>query len=315
MTESTNYARLELLESRIDWLTCTVKPGKKLGVLASRANAIMSIREKEGFTRKAFRSPFYQGESIDGCTWGTRDQDAMLRLSGEMAGRYAPTAITFADNVSRLDVQITARDEDINRNWARMIDDALASHPLVQGHQIETRLYTRRPEGITSYIGSPRSDRLLRCYDKYSESEHEYPMGSWRWEVEYKHERANNVAKRLQTMAFSPQAVLDLVGKAYGTYGHDVPIQFVPTGWRDKGVKHRTDDQRRLEWLRTSVGPMVERMRESTPTGTLLVALRFADVLDTLEGRERPVAELGELNDSHGVELVAHVTDAMGELE
>lgn len=315
MNESTNPARLELLESRIDWLTCTVKPGKKLSVLASRAEAVMSIREKEGYTRKPFRSPFYQGESIDGCTWGTRDQDAMLRLSGEMAGRFAPTAITFADNVSRLDVQITARDEDINRNWARKIDDALAANPLVQGRQIETRLYTRRPEGITSYVGSPRSERLLRCYDKYAESEHEYPLGSWRWEIEYKHERASNVAKRLQTLSFTPQAVLDLVGKAYGSYGIVIPIEFVPTGWRDKGVKHKTDDERRLDWLRSSIGPMVERMRESTPTGILLTALRFQDVLDTLEGRDTPSIDIGDVSGQLHVDLVTKITDALGEME
>lgn len=315
MNEITNFARLELLESRIDWLTATVKPGKKLGVLASRADAIMSIREKEGYKRRPFRSPFYAGESIDGCTWGVREQDAMLRLSGELAGRFAPTAITFADNVSRIDVQITARDEDICRDWARRLDDHMATTPLVQGKQIETRLYTRRPEGITAYIGSPRSERLLRCYDKYAESEHEYPIGSWRWEVEYKHARADVVARRLQSFAFSPQSVLDQVAKAFGAYAFDLPLHFVPTGWKDKRIKHTTDDERRLAWLRTSIGPMIERMRESTPTGILLQALRFQDVLDTLEGRDPVLTEMGEPPETLGIELVPHTTDALGELE
>lgn len=273
----------QVLEARIDWLTCTVKAGQQLGVLNSRATAIMSIREREGFKKRPWNYLGYTGETIDGCTWGTRKSDGLLRLSGDMAARYAPTAIVFADNISRLDVQVTLVDQNLRMNWARWVDNQIGLWPRVQSGELETRLIEKRPVGTTSYIGSRSSDRMLRCYDKHAESEGEYPLGSWRWEVEYKHLRAMGVARNLQLNSFKPQHCLDTVCKAYQSYNITMPTLCMPTGWRDAGVKHTSDDERRLQWLKTSVAPMIERLRESHTLETVAGALGLTDVYDTIE--------------------------------
>lgn len=286
---------LPILEARLDWVTATVKAGKALGVLASRADAIMSIREKEGYRRRGFRSPFYQGETIDGCTWGTREDDGMIRLSGELAGRFGPTAITFANHISRLDVQVTLRDPDLTRNWAERADWLAGQNPKVQAGELETRCIRQRPDGITSYIGAPASQRMLRCYDKAAESKGEYPLGSWRWEVEYKHDRAHAAARRLQSKSFRPQDCLDQVCKAYASVGISLPTVCVPSGWRDAAIKHESDDARRLAWIIGSIRPMLERMKEGYETSVLLDALGFSEVIDTLESQAATIDSLSYL--------------------
>ena len=275
---------LPILESRLDWLSATVRPGTKQTVLKGRVAAWIDGRVKQGYDRKAFQTPFYVGVRTNGIAYGERRDDVLLTLSGEMAQRYGPTAITWADNVSRLDIQVTVQDPDLTHNWALYVDTMIGQDPRVKSGALTTRLYSQRPRGITSYIGDGASDKLCRVYDKAAESDDRYPPGAWRWETQYRHQRALSVARKLLDGLVLPATVLAAVCSAFVDYRIDVPALCIPQDWRDAGIEQATDDARRLAWLRRSVAPCVERLTEHFGYDQVLDALGLHAIIDTLEG-------------------------------
>lgn len=285
MDQIYRHSPLSILESRLDWVTVTVRPGNRQLVLKGRAHLWMEDEVKRGSTRQAFKNPFYTGERAGGVTWGEREDDSMLVLSGVCAGRWGPIAVTWADNVSRLDVQVTTVDPDLSHDWAGYVDRLAALVPQVQSGELHTRLIRSRPDGVTCYIGSGRSDRMLRMYDKYAESGHVYPPGSWRWEVQYRHTRANSVANNLLQATSKPAACLGVVCSAYLAYGITLPAICLPLNWSDAGITTPTDNDRRMDWLRRSVAPAIVKLHERYSTEDILDALGLVSVIDTLEGQ------------------------------
>lgn len=283
---------LEILESRLDWLSVTVKPGQHQTVVKGRVAAWIDQRVEQGYNRKAFQTPFYRGTRVDGIAWGERTDDSSVTLSGSMAQQHGPTLITWADTISRCDVQVTLRDPNITRNWASYVNSLAGLDDRVKAGSLTTRLYTRTPDGTTAYIGDGASDRMMRVYDKYAESGHHYPVGSWRWEVQYRHQRAAKVARRLLDDSCRPSACLGRVCDAFHDLRIDVPALCLPARWNDAGITPRTDNERRLAWLKTSVAPCVERLTELYGMDIVLDALGLNAIIDSLEGQQETIKTL-----------------------
>lgn len=285
----------QIQEVGIDWLTATIKPGKRADITRGRVKHWQGQREEDGFTKRPWRNPFYQGVSCGGVTFGERNDDFMLTLSGDSARRWAATAITWADNISRLDVQATLWDPDISHDWAGYVDKLAGLLPEVKSEHLETRLINTRPRGRTSYIGSGNSDRMLRLYDKHAESDGVYPLGSWRWEVQYRKARAYSAARQLLTGAYLAQSCLDCVCGAYQSYLIDLPTLCLPSNWKEQSFRTPSDDERRLLWLKRCIAPMIERLREMHNTDVVLNALGLGDVVDTLEGNRAAMVAADEV--------------------
>ena len=273
-----------IVEVGIDWITATYGAGERGQVIKGRIAHWQQERQSLGFKPNPFRNPWYTGVQCGGVTYGERDSDRMLTLSGVPARKWAATAITWSDNISRLDVQVTLRDDNLDNDWAGYADGLAALLPDVKAGALETRLIRRRPEGVTSYIGAGASDRMMRCYDKHAESDHQYGPGTWRWEIQYRGGRAYSVARQLLTGDKLVSECLRAVCAAYASYKIDLPCLCLPAGWKDTSPREEPDDERRLAWLRRCIRPMLEKLREAHNTDDLLDTLGFDDVIDTLEG-------------------------------
>lgn len=263
-----------LLESAIDYVTCTYSGSERsLEVMRGRASSWLNEREREGFRRKPWNGLGYSGSIADGITVGYRDGSMLIRLSGKMASKRGPVALTWATNVARLDIQATFQDIDLDRDWARLIRSHMSQRPGVDVGVPQVKLVTMEPRGSTVYVGSRVSHRMMRVYDKYEESEHAYPPGSWRVEMEYKQDVARRVTSHLAGRSYSPSCIVEtLLGEA-DHHAMVLPIPFPDLRWRPIVVNVPTDDERRIEWLRSSIRPMVERMLETTDLDTLTNAL------------------------------------------
>lgn len=269
----------EVLESRIDWLTATVGPGYKQAILATRAAEWQARRIAEGYPLKQFRWSGYLGEATDGITWGTREDGSILRLSGEMAHKHALTALTFAANVSRIDIQVTIQDKKANIDYARVAIALASRDARVRSGMTRTSIIRSTPSGTTAYIGSRSSDRYFRVYDKTAESQGVFPNQSWRYEIEYKKYRAWRVAQQILNQHGSPEAIRQIVEAAFLDYGVVLPCLALPPGWRDKGIRLETNDERRLAWLTKSIAPLIEKLLESTSIDVLCTALGLDGLL------------------------------------
>lgn len=275
---------VKVLEARVDWLTATVGPGYKGAILASRAADWQAKRCAEGYRLKEFRWSGYLGESVDGITWGQREDGSILRLSGEMAHRYHQTALTFASNVSRIDVQVTVQTSDGFTNYASLANALVQDDNRVKNGMTRTSLIKSTPRGTTSYIGSRSSDRYMRVYDKTAESDGAYPNYSWRYEVEYKKDRAFRVAQEVLRQKGSPEGIRQIVEQAFANYRIAIPVPALPPGWRDAGIRQETNDERRLAWLQTSIRPMLSKLMEGIDKGTILEALGLDGLIDATTG-------------------------------
>jgi DNA relaxase NicK len=201
-----------------------------------------------------------------------------------MAHKHHLTALTFCSNVSRIDVEVTLRSGNPDANFAEQCHHTVQDDMRVKNGMTQTSIIRSTPRGTTAYIGSRASNRYFRCYDKSAESDGAYPNYSWRWEVEYKKERAWHVAQQVLRGRGSPENIRNIVGQAYFDYGYILPCAPIPMGWRDKGVRAETNDERRLAWLEKSIRPAIEKLSEGVPLGTILAALGLSGLMDGVTG-------------------------------
>jgi hypothetical protein len=116
---------------------------------------------------------------------------------------------------------------------------------------------------------------MMRVYDKWAETDGAYPPGSWRWEMEYKQDVAGKAARALAHSTFGPRAIVACLQGECERYGFDFPSLPLGDNWRPIAVKLPSDDERRLEWIRTSVRPTIIRMLETYDIDTITTALQL----------------------------------------
>jgi DNA relaxase NicK len=199
----------------------------------------------------------------------------------------------MADNVSRIDVQVTIQETNPCINHAIRGLDAAKQDRRVKAGMTITSLISSTPAGTTAYIGARVSQRFYRIYDKSAESKGIYPPGCWRFEVEYKGPRAEMVGKELARLQGTPDASRQIVEQAFYDYGVVIPCRALSSSWRDTSPRTETTDERRLRWLEKSIAPVIGRMMESMDRRTVLQALGIIvdgedGVIDTPTGEMLP---------------------------
>jgi len=248
-------------------------------------------RSCEGYKVSGWRWNNYNGSQTDGISYGKRDDGWIIRLSGSMAERHWLTVATWAHNISRLDVQTTIHDKEGRDEHAYAGHCCLALDPRVGSGAVTTRYIEDTPEGSSLYVGSRVSDRMFRLYDKTAESDGEYPKRCWRYEIEYKGERALNVARKLSADYHVTQAIFDCLQTAYTSYGLGIPATRPAWLWRDVGIVRKSDDERRMLWLRRCIRPCVERLSQVFGVDEVLSALGVETEIDETTGEiERTIA-------------------------
>jgi DNA relaxase NicK len=136
----------------------------------------------------------------------------------------------------------------------------------------------RGTKGNTLYIGSRDSDQYGRIYDKGLEADMSPVAGAiWRYEIEYKGKRAQQVLNRLMVERCPKKGITPLVISHIWSWFND--RNFPPLFERNmQGVIEThlrasdPDEERVLTWFRTQVKPAVLRM----------ITHRRTDVLEAL---------------------------------
>jgi len=271
-----------LLDASIDWSTCTYSEGLRSRFAASKAAALLKARGEQGFDISDSNRLGFVGQRTEGLFYGWRADLLMVICSGEVAAAHSSFFLGLAGNVSRLDLAVTLRDDDVDRDWTEIALKQCSLDGRIDSGILKTHRITGTPDGCTLYIGQRSSDRFIRIYDKSAESKNLYPERSWRWEIEYKRPRAGIVAARLLASGGGPMSVIDIVRSGLLDLRIRLPYGNSGSTWLPHVPRRDSSDDTRLKYTTRVVRPflqkLIDRVGESRVRQALSRSLGDTDV-------------------------------------
>lgn len=271
----THVPATAVLSAGVDWLTATSPrdydplPFTRFGEWLVRAQAAI------GGQVRPERRLGYVGLGANHCFWGQRHDGVMVQLAGADAAEWWSVPVGMGAHVTRIDLQVTA---DVGRDlkWLalRHWREACRFRPA-RGRPAEPEILAHPRRGDTLYLGDRSSELHARCYDKHREQPGDYPVGAWRYEVEYKSAAAQVTAARLLDATPYLPRLAATVHEHFAEHGcrplfsqQDAPLELLLP-------RSRTDDARARRWLRQQVRGTVQRLARKGLYEELLADLGF----------------------------------------
>lgn len=253
-----------ITESQVDWLTGAVHTQEGQGWLRHKALELKTPKLESEYESRRFRLMGYEGWSCGPIRYGERGSAGLLQLSGNTAEQEFAAIYPFLDNVSRLDVAVTARHSPADPTLGELHYNEAIAYRDVNPKSARPEAHQNGDGGYTCYIGGRASDWFCRIYNKQAEREDakdeagaEHYKGAWRYELELKGLAGKQVAETLYNVDQRAAAVQALV---YGyCASHGVAPLWPPVGQLrlEPGFTRRTDRLSRERWLRETVRPTV----------------------------------------------------------
>lgn len=281
---------LSVVSAGIDYCTMTAKRGDREKQLRERVNLLLAEQVDSGNELKTWKFSGYRGKRSGGVAFGLRHDGCIVVLSGSAAATLTVESILLADNVSRIDLQVTCFDASTQAERAHMGYYSMLEAPRRRGRPPSASLRLNSRGGQTLYCGSRASDRVGRLYDKGIEQKTALAGAYWRYEVEYKRSQAATIARLAAESKLDDALIAAFVADYFGSRG--LPIPACIEDLEAVAASHRatlqfdgiTDADRTLRWLSQTVAASVQRLIDSG---------RLADVVRALGmGGQRALALL-----------------------
>jgi len=244
----------------VDWLTATATT--PVGREEYRQQAIIIGRGEEAAGNKTTTWLWqgYAGLHCGALTYGERQDGAILRLSGVVAANHWRRAVRWSHNVSRLDLQVTVYFRPFPKDLASQAYDDLVNLAGGEAPRNQATLIQDTNGAETLYLGSRKSDKFARLYNKQAESPDPEYLGCWRYELELKNKPAKSTATHLFAAPDERPHLATYVWRHFADRA--VPPYFSPelAGGLIPVPRSRSDDDRALTWLNTQVRAVVQRL-------------------------------------------------------
>jgi DNA relaxase NicK len=214
----------------------------------------------------------FHGKKAGGVFVGHRYDGSLVQLTGSDARDSWKLIMPHQTNVTRIDLQVTIEFVDPQKRLIVKAYNKALRAPKVKGRAPEYKLITTSREGDTLYFGAPSSDIKGRMYDKGIESKCA-PAGRV---VRYEIQARRDIAKRTAAALDASASQHDYVGETVAGHfrkRHIVPPRFALKEVEGARVETRSDDARRLAYLRTVGRGMVERCLRTYSRAQILEAL------------------------------------------
>jgi len=275
-----NNCTMAVMQSQPDWVSVTAKTTLLNTSLQSLGSMLVAQSIAEGNYEREFHWRGYHGTTARHVSWGVRPDGTLLQISGPMAADHWRDAVSVADHVTRLDLQVTAHvDPPTSSLAADLYRDSLAGSGG-PGRPVRTYLYVNSDGGATFYLGSPSSAQRGRVYNKEKESENELYADCWRWEVQFRDPPAGPVADDLRRSGATYQRCGSYVREWFARRGAEPGWQSSAVVLPRPGNRAKTDTARSLRWLAREVRPSVDRLRERGLEAAALKALGLDQLFD-----------------------------------
>lgn len=252
--ESTDFE----LYANVDWITVTTRD-QRVGKFWQE---IYQEQRQEAETlkllaqEKRWKVLSYEGVGFAGSIRvGFSEQLGWIVMASSSSARFWSRLVGTDASVTRIDLAVTQslliEIEEVPRRYYQELTDenkGRRNYSLIQNTK----------QGQTLYVGSRRSEKFGRLYDKGVESGEALPGFRYRWEVEYKKPLSQELAKALAAVRErEADTITAMVFEFFDLRG--VPPLFPKTG-HAVGLSTEarvTSLDRKLNWIRSQVRPSI----------------------------------------------------------
>lgn len=266
------------LEVHLDYFSCTMSASRSIqeGIeFEAFAQGFLPAGIDWSMGRVASRMG-YRGKAVDSSFLGLGPIGMWLVVSGPEAERGLDAVLPSGARVTRVDIALTVRLESDSPTMAREVRQQAMRHrrKIDERHREQVTFYTSTGGGETVYLGAPSSDRRLRVYDKWRESGDDSFKHCWRFELQYRHERAEQIFRGAQAASDRKAALSGTVLAHVAEREIDVLGGLRISDLVHTSIPRRPDDAaKKLAWLSTSVKPAVKRLLTVYDREVILMAL------------------------------------------
>lgn len=245
----------------VDTLTCS-RPW--LGGIDSFIDLAQYLQRDEaahGSKLMPFKRGSYRGAQTKHVGIAFAPGRVLAELRGAAAHEFWPHFTERAEKVSRLDVEVSVRQDPYDHDMALRLYLGERKRAEQRGRPSTFRMQGESDGGTTLYIGHGASRYQARLYERFYKTGLEEDANVWRYEVQCRRERAFQVAHLALGMG-DVQPFLQAAVHSHFTRRGVVPI-FDPSADADVSPlpTPTTDRERNLRWLGASVAPALERHR------------------------------------------------------
>jgi hypothetical protein len=219
--QSTTQPAVEhsIVSAGVDWLTATASKGSSRWDMQTYSdNQRRRLMDSQETIKNGYRLGFY-GWQCEGFFYGTREGCSIVVASGAVAHNVFRAVAGIADNISRLDLQVTVATPTELPRLGLQAFAAIKSGAPARRKVKNVTLIDSHPQGETCSIGRRKSDQYGRIYDKATESGEGMPRSVWRYEIELKRHSALATSTALRGSEAMESDALGLVHAWFDTRG------------------------------------------------------------------------------------------------
>jgi Replication initiation factor len=244
----------------VDWVTASAAEGPRAELLREYGLRVVGTEATKG-------DRMFEASRHGLSGWRTRhavciwnDQRTVVELHEHLSHEQWEDVLELADNCSRIDAEVTVRQEPFDRQLAiRQWSDSLGQRTEA-GKEPYYDLYARRGRGNTLYIGSGASLYKARLYDKGRQSRLPVYADCWRYEVQARDERASQVVQHIQASSDARSDVAGIVRQHFLTRGVVPIFDAEPIADLPPLPRPPSDAERALGWIETAWRPTLGRL-------------------------------------------------------
>lgn len=257
-----------IVNSGFDWITATFKPDSTdVPRLQFRVENMVEDAKRKGQPARIGKPQGYAGVGTENVFFGGRQDGYMLLLTSSAANEHYTWLLECLDkyNLTRCDLQVSSKRRDKSDSFANRYRSLIRAFEMEQDRNRFIELGTvDKVTGGDSLTIFPRvSEVHFRIYDKSHEQGGRIEAGITRFEGEFKGDTARTLWGLVNEKTNPEKLAQRLIASRLQAVG-------IKESWMSKQkflkvpvVHDRTDNERRLEYLRTVGRSMVDKLRDA----------------------------------------------------
>lgn len=252
-----------IVSAGIDWLTLTSVSRETKLRMAGYFGTIAEEDQRLGYKIVGAGGHGYVGKRTRHAVFTHQENRSLLTVSGERAKRTI-LLNKAGDNASRIDVQITMRlpDEDVD-GWLRAQERGAQNAPGIRGIRPKVDHYVSNGKYQTVYIGSKKSDVVIRLYDKFEESKEDRYKGCVRMEVQMRNKASKALWSHLAQEGLGTMYLLRVLLSLLERRGIDISGVDLERQDIIRPPAEPLKEERTKGWWASQVAPSVARYSAS----------------------------------------------------